>query len=150
MYKKFILPPPVIDLIFLGLAVFLNIYFPYKIIYPPYSFISGIIILIASGVLILLSIILFYKNRTAIFPGFSPSKIITKGPFRISRNPIYLGMVVMFVGLSFLFGSLAVFIVPILNFIILNFYVIPIEERICEEDLGAEYLRYKENVRRWI
>jgi protein-S-isoprenylcysteine O-methyltransferase Ste14 len=150
MYRKIIIPPPIIDLILLGLAIFLNNRFPFKFIFPPYNLVFGIFTMSIGGIFILLSVILFYMNRTTIIPGFSPSRIITKGTYRISRNPIYLGTVVMFVGLSFLLGTLVVFIVPILNYLILNFYVIPKEEIICEEVLGNEYLRYKEKTRRWI
>ncbi len=150
MYRKFIIPPPIIDLALLGLAIFLNSKFPYKFIIPPYNLILAIFTVSIGGIVIILSSIPFYMNKTTIVPGFSPSKIIKKGPYRISRNPIYLGTVILFLGLSFFLGNLVVFIVPILNFLIFNFYVIPKEEVICEEELGNEYLKYKAKTRRWI
>ncbi len=78
------------------------------------------------------------------------SALTTSGPFRISRNPMYLAMVIWLVGLSVLLGSLTAFLFPILLFLAANFLIIPPEERNMEQMFGEQYAKYRRHVRRWL
>lgn len=78
------------------------------------------------------------------------SVLVRTGPFRISRNPMYLAMLLWLIGLAVLLGSLTPFLFPILLFIIANFFVVPLEERQLEQTMGQPYLDYKSRVRRWL
>jgi protein-S-isoprenylcysteine O-methyltransferase Ste14 len=74
---------------------------------------------------------------------------VTSGPFRFSRNPMYLGMLSWLIGLAVLLGSLIVFLFPILFFLLANFLVIPLEERDMKRIFKERFIEYKRRVRRW-
>jgi protein-S-isoprenylcysteine O-methyltransferase Ste14 len=78
------------------------------------------------------------------------SQVVTSGPFKFSRNPMYLGMFLWLLGLAVLLGSLIVFLFPVLLFVLANFVAIPFEERDMQQKLGEPYLAYKRSVRRWL
>ena len=75
---------------------------------------------------------------------------MTSGPFRFTRNPMYLGMLIWLTGLAVLLGSLMAFLFPILLFLLANSLIIPLEERLMEETFGESFLDYKRRVRRWL
>jgi protein-S-isoprenylcysteine O-methyltransferase Ste14 len=76
--------------------------------------------------------------------------LVTSGPFQITRNPMYLGMLIWVVGLSVLLGSLTALLYPILIFGLVNFALIPPEEKNLERLFGAQYDDYRQRVRRWL
>jgi protein-S-isoprenylcysteine O-methyltransferase Ste14 len=76
--------------------------------------------------------------------------LITSGPFRFSRNPMYLGKLIWGLGLAVMFGSLIVFLFPILFFVFANSSIVPREERRLEQMMGEEYIQYRQRVRRWL
>jgi len=93
---------------------------------------------------------LFRERRTSFKLRGGTASLITEGPFGLSRNPIYLGIMAAFLGLAIFLGSLTAFIYPVLFFILFQFVFIPMEERRMEEAFGEEYLAYKRKVRRWL
>lgn len=78
------------------------------------------------------------------------SPLVSSGPFRISRNPMYLGMLLWLLGLAVLLGSLTPFLFPVLLFLIADFLMVPLEERRLEQTMGKPYLEYKTRVGRWL
>jgi protein-S-isoprenylcysteine O-methyltransferase Ste14 len=80
----------------------------------------------------------------------NPKVLVTEGAFRYSRNPMYLGGLVMRFGLAILLGSLVTFIFPAISFLLLQFLYIPNEEAQLKTIFGKEYLDYKKRVRKWI
>ncbi|MHA1673469.1 MAG: methyltransferase family protein [Promethearchaeota archaeon] len=132
------------------LLILLNFVFPiYKIILPPYSFI-GILILGIGLTIILWTVVTMKKSHTTIEFYDIPSSLVITGPFSISRNPMYIGGVILLISISVFLGSLISFIFPPLVFLILHFYYLPIEEEKMQNLFGNEYIQYKNNVRRWI
>ena len=91
----------------------------------------------------------FRKAGTSFSLEGDSSSLVTSGPFRYSRNPIYLGMLLWLLGLAILLGSLSAFALPVLVFLLANFILIPMEERSMREKFGEEYLDYQSRVRRW-
>jgi protein-S-isoprenylcysteine O-methyltransferase Ste14 len=77
-------------------------------------------------------------------------KIVTSGVFQRSRNPIYLGMLLLYTGIAILANSLCILVLVLPFAIILQKGVIEPEEAYLEGKFGDEYLRYKAKVRRWI
>ena len=142
--------PPTIFYLFLISSLILNFIFPIKrIIVYPYNYIG--IILILCGILIdVWAWALFRKKKTTLNPYKVPSKLETSNIFKISRNPMYLGMDLVLWGLSILLGSLITFIFPIIFVLIINKLFIALEEKNLEERFGRKYLDYKNKVRRWI
>jgi len=135
---------------FLLMSVLFHVIFPIiKIIHYPYSLIG--VVLVITGILIVYrSNLILLKNGTSIRPFEIPNVLINSGPFRYSRNPIYLGMTIVLFGLVVILGSLSPIIFPIMFLIIINISIIPHEENRLEKLFGDEYLEYKIKVRRWI
>ena len=78
------------------------------------------------------------------------STIVRTGPYRLSRNPIYLAFSLLQLGLSFWVNSLALLITLIPAVALMQLVVIPREERYLEARFTSEYLPYKSSVRRWL
>jgi protein-S-isoprenylcysteine O-methyltransferase Ste14 len=76
--------------------------------------------------------------------------IVTGGPFRFSRNPIYLSMILLQLGVGVWVKSVWFFVLAAISVALLTWGVIVREERYLERKFGAEYLSYKSRVRRWI
>lgn len=90
------------------------------------------------------------RNKTTVKPYERPSKLITAGPFRFSRNPIYLGLLLIILGVFIILGSLITIIFPIVFIILMDVLFIRKEEKMLEKRFGKKYLEYKQRVRRWI
>lgn len=94
---------------------------------------------------------LFRREDTEIQPTSETNrKLVVSGPYRLTRNPMYLGLVLVSLGIAFWVGSLPYFAVPILVFITTNFVHIPFEEAKMRRQFGADYDNYTRAVRRWI
>ncbi|MEO6110033.1 MAG: isoprenylcysteine carboxylmethyltransferase family protein [Candidatus Saccharimonadales bacterium] len=77
-------------------------------------------------------------------------QLITSKFFSVSRNPLYLAELTLIVGVATLVGSLAAFIGPVVYFLVLNFIVIPYEEKKLEVAFGKSYTQYRQSIRRWV
>jgi len=95
--------------------------------------------------------LLFRREGTQLNPTSETNKrLVVRGPFRITRNPMYLGLVVLTLGIAFLVGSLPMFAVPFVVFAIANLGHIPFEEAKMRRQFGAAFDDYINQVRRWI
>jgi protein-S-isoprenylcysteine O-methyltransferase Ste14 len=93
---------------------------------------------------------LFARHQTGLLPGQATNALIEAGPFRISRNPLYVGLLVLYLGLAFLapsFWGLVLF--PAAGLLVLWGAIRP-EERFLHERFGAQYDDYTRRVRRWL
>jgi protein-S-isoprenylcysteine O-methyltransferase Ste14 len=92
----------------------------------------------------------FKKAGTTVKPFEVSSTLVTSGTFRYSRNPMYLGMVMILTGVAFLLGTVSPFIIiPIFAITMHRTFIVP-EEKILDERFGNKWKQYKSNVRRWI
>lgn len=148
--KKGDLEPPTYFLICLVLIIGLHFILPImQIIHAPYRFIG--IIFIGIGLwLNLWADGLFKRGNTTVKPFRKSSVLILEGPFRFSRHPMYLGMVIALLGMAIILGSLVTFLPPIALFITMQMAFIRYEEKAMEETFGEEYLDYKNHVRCWL
>ena len=94
--------------------------------------------------------ILFTSRNTTLFVGQPSSELVCDGPFRLSRNPMYVGVVVFLVGLALWVGTWPFYMAAPVTFLFLNFFHIPREERMLRELFGERYLAYSQEVRRWL
>lgn len=90
------------------------------------------------------------KHATTIQTFGNPGFLITNGVYRHTRNPIYLGFVVILAGISFLLGSGTLLIFPPLFFILSDRWYIRVEEKKLTDTFGEEFENYKKAVRRWM
>jgi protein-S-isoprenylcysteine O-methyltransferase Ste14 len=89
-------------------------------------------------------------GRTAILPGGATRRVLDRGPFRFSRNPLYVGLIVLDVGLALLWPSVwALLFVPVGVALLFWGAVVP-EERYLSARFGVEYDAYRRRVRRWL
>lgn len=94
--------------------------------------------------------ILFTSRQTTLFVGRPSTQLVCDGPFRFSRNPMYVGVVVSLVGLALWVGTWPLYLTVPVTVLILNFVHIPREERLLREVFGEQYLTYRKEVRRWL
>ena len=94
--------------------------------------------------------ILFTSRNTTLFVGKPSLQLVCDGPFRFSRNPMYVGVVVFLIGLAVWIGSWPFYMAAPVAFLLLNFFHIPREERLLHESFGTRYLAYSREVRRWL
>jgi protein-S-isoprenylcysteine O-methyltransferase Ste14 len=109
-------------------------------------------ILIVAGVGIAVSAaLLFRRHGTEINPTSATNRVlVTFGPYRFSRNPMYLGLVLVTVGVAFWIGAWPMFLPPIAVFATANWVHIPFEETKMMRQFGAAFESYTSRVRRWI
>jgi protein-S-isoprenylcysteine O-methyltransferase Ste14 len=87
---------------------------------------------------------------TPVNPEKPVSRLVTGGPFRYTRNPGYLSMAMIYTGIASLANALwAILFLPVV-LVMIRHGVIEREERYLERRFGEEFIRYKEQVRRWI
>lgn len=143
------LPPRIFQLALLSIVA-IHFLIPVGFIYDsPIRFI-GLFPILAGCYLNVYTDRLIKKYETTIKPFEKPTSLIVGGPFRYSRNPIYLGMVLIVFGGSLLSGSVLSLIVPVAFALLIHFLYIINEEFLLEESFGEAYLNYKSNVRCWI
>ena len=106
---------------------------------------------IAAGLIIVVAgLITFVRHRTAILPHRAAARLVTTGPYRFTRNPMYAGMTAIYFGLALLTAiAWPILFLPIVLFA-LGRLVIRREERYLASEFGEEYERYRRPVRRWI
>ena len=149
MNKSGILPPKYFMASILLIPVF-------HFIIPLFTFIdfpvnlSGLVFLLIGGILNLLADKDFKKYKTTVKPFEDSDALITKGVFRITRNPMYLGMVLFLLGETILFGSASSLLIVIAFALIMHFVFILNEEKMLTKNFGEEFSEYSNTVRRWI
>ena len=94
--------------------------------------------------------ILFTSQNTTLFVGRPSSQLVCDGPFRFSRNPMYVGVMVFLVGLALWVGTGPFYLAAPVTFLVLNFFHIPREERMLHEMFSERYLAYSKKARRWL
>jgi protein-S-isoprenylcysteine O-methyltransferase Ste14 len=108
-------------------------------------------VLIVAGFALLVSFNrLFARSGTAVEPWKPTTAIVTSGPYRITRNPAYLGMALVYVGIALISDALWVLVPLPFVLAVIDRGVIAREERYLERKFGAEYLDYRTRVRRWV
>jgi protein-S-isoprenylcysteine O-methyltransferase Ste14 len=144
------LVPPVYFLVALLLMGFFHRAAPGAyIIQAPYSYAGIVLIALALG-LMLWAAFLFRRAGTNIRPFLPSTALVLSGPYRHTRNPMYLGMAGTLLGAGVLLGSITPFVViPAFMALITERFILG-EEAKLEAAFGRDYLDYKARVRRWL
>jgi protein-S-isoprenylcysteine O-methyltransferase Ste14 len=114
------------------------------------SLLLGLMLLIASVALIVISFKELQKNDTTYIPDGEPEQLVTTGPFSYSRNPIYLGMFGILVATAFLMQSMSALLIPVLFISIIQNTWIPHEETKLSEKFTDDWEAYSANTKRWL
>ncbi len=146
-------PPPALFLGSLLLGIFLEWAIPIGILSQlPASARYGIgAVLSAAGVAMMAwAMGLFHRAGTAIPPWEPTTALVTAGPYRFSRNPIYLSVVMLYVGIALLFAASWALVLLVPALVTLHYAVIRREEAYLDRRFGETYRQYRARVRRWI
>ncbi len=148
--KALKITPPVY--LFLSIAIMLLLHFllPKTRVLPfPWN-LFGIIPLVLGIFMNLVADRSFKKNKTTVKPLEESTALITDGVFRFSRHPMYLGFVLILLGITSLMGSLTPYIIVFGFAVFMHLVFIKFEEIKLEKTFGEAWLRYKRKVRQWI
>jgi protein-S-isoprenylcysteine O-methyltransferase Ste14 len=104
------------------------------------------------AITILLSVMYLHITHTPLTVKLEPvpTYLLTQGPYKFSRNPMYLSELLLWLGWSVIFGSILLLICSFILWVLMNYVAIPKEERALEERFGDLYREYKNKVSRWI
>jgi protein-S-isoprenylcysteine O-methyltransferase Ste14 len=148
-----ILPPPLIYLAALAAGLAGDRFLPLPAL-PGLAGGTGTILGIALGALGfalgLTAASGFFRAGTAIQPHHPSTALVTGGPYRVTRNPIYLGLTLAYLGCTAWFASLGALVLLPAVLLVMEFGVIRREERYLERRFGQPYRDYKARVRRWL
>ncbi len=139
--------PPILC-VFIGTVMY---FLPLIGQYPRYLFLISISILL-SGSIAIASVWQFYRHKANIDPQQldKTTTLVTSGIFRVSRNPMYLSLLLMLSGWALWLGNLLAWTGVAVFVFLMNRFQISQEEAYLEKQFGEDYRRYKSKVRRWI
>jgi len=145
-----LLVPPVYFLMALLLMAFFHQIAPAaQLIVAPYRY-AGIVLMALAIALILWAALLFRRAGTNIRPFLPATALVTSGPYRFTRNPMYLGMAGTLLGAAVLMGSITPFVViPAFMALISDRFILG-EEAQLQAAFARDYVEYKARVRRWL
>jgi protein-S-isoprenylcysteine O-methyltransferase Ste14 len=90
------------------------------------------------------------RNKTPFDPAKPTVAIVRQGPFQLSRNPMYLALLLLLAGVAVFTGSLWMCLAVPALWVVLDMTVVRPEEEYLERNFGGRYLEYKAKVRRWL
>lgn len=131
------------------LMALLHRLFPLYHIVESYSY-FGFVLVAASAILGVWAAALFAVSRTTLDPHGMPSSLVTTGPYRMSRNPMYLSLGLFLLGVGLLLGSVSALVVPFLFILLIDRNFIRAEEEKLKELFPREFARYAAKTRRWL
>ena len=144
--KKTVMPP---TYFYVLLLLTIPTYFVLRVIPSPFNF-TGVVFVAFGIVMNIWADAKFKEKQTTISPFGTPTSLVAEGPFRISRNPMYVGMASILLGAAIGIGSLVAFACPIIFVVIMQTKFLPMEEKSLGAAFANEYQSYKRKVRRWI
>ncbi len=144
------IPPPLLLLGAIGISLLLSKLSPLAPLVSSPTNLVGLV-LIAGGIgLFLWTTRLFKHHKTTLHPKGKPSSLITAGPYRFTRNPIYVGFLLISLGAAIFFANILALVGPIVFFFFINTFIIPFEEQMLGHTFGEKYHSYRTRTRRWI
>ena len=142
--------PPLLFAAPLAATLVLQKWLPLPLPGRPVTKTVGAVLTIAGLVLSGSGAATFRRNRTTVVPHHPVSKLVTEGPYRISRNPMYTGLTAAYVGAALWVGTWWPLTIAPLPVLATRRWVIAPEEEYLKRKFGAEYERYQSEVRRWL
>jgi protein-S-isoprenylcysteine O-methyltransferase Ste14 len=112
---------------------------------------AGLVLVVMGLAMYIWCLVFHYRTYDApVNAGFDPPHLVEAGPYRFSRNPMYVAGLFTWAGWVVFYGNLAVLIGLVFLWTMFTIRVIPYEEKQLEGLFGSEYLTYKKSVRRWL
>ena len=142
--------PPRIAQLFVLTAALLHLATPFSQLHVYSSQVLGAILGIGGFGVMIWGWWLFKRYDTAICPTAKTDFLVTFGVYRVSRNPMYLGLVSMLLAVAIFVGTFPFYLATTAYFLVINNAFCPYEESKLSEAFGDSYMSYKNKVRRWI
>jgi protein-S-isoprenylcysteine O-methyltransferase Ste14 len=111
--------------------------------------VAGFVLLPLGVLLAVWSLGIFRKHHTTTIPGQESRALVTWGPYRFSRNPMYVSLTLVYLGEAALLGQVWPLVPLIATLVYVNWTLVPFEEAWLEETFGKAYAEYRARVRRW-
>ena len=144
-------PPPAFYLAALAIGIALEyLLWPIPVLGAPSKYVIASILIIVSVLIMPPVLMRFRRAATSFDVRKAASTLITDGPYRFSRNPTYVSLTMLYLGVGILINDGWVLILVIPVFFVMDLWVIRREEHHLEATFGEQYLRYKGTVRRWL
>jgi protein-S-isoprenylcysteine O-methyltransferase Ste14 len=131
-----------------GMERVLPLHVPIEVL--PGGSVAGGVVFVIGAAIAGWGLLTFRKARTTTVPGKASSQLVTWGPYRFSRNPMYVGLTIAYIGEAGILQQVWPMVLLPLCVAYVNWVVIPLEEGKLREVFGEEYERYRARVRRWI
>jgi protein-S-isoprenylcysteine O-methyltransferase Ste14 len=144
------LHPPIIYAISILSGIGLNNHWPQDMPYDINGYAWGGILIALAIAIAAWSLLHFHKAGTDVRPDKPDSSLITSGPFRFTRNPLYIVLTLTQITAALWLDNLWILLLVIPSVVVITFYAIAREERYLERLFGQDYLDYKKRVRRWL
>ncbi|HPA21430.1 MAG TPA: isoprenylcysteine carboxylmethyltransferase family protein [Verrucomicrobiae bacterium] len=144
------LKPPIVGLVLLGIAAGMHIPWAPELGTPLRCPPCALALALVGTAILAWSLAFFARQRTSPMPGSQPNVLVVGGPYRFSRNPMYVAATALLLSVALAVGSLPFLIPPAGFFLVMHFLYIPHEERRMAERFGHAYADYRARVRRWI
>jgi protein-S-isoprenylcysteine O-methyltransferase Ste14 len=147
------IPPPLLYVAVLLLAYFLDGRWPLAELPSAWHAAArwlGLALVVAAFVHAFSAVALFVTSRTTIVPHHRSSTLVTRGAYRWTRNPMYVGLTLAYLGVAAILGSAWALPLLAIPLYVMNNHVIPMEERQLEAVFGDSYRAYQKHVRRWL
>ena len=146
-------PPPLLFILGFGGGVLVHKFFPMNVIpnrlAGPFDIIGQALFVLGLA-FVLWGLITFFRFRTAVFPNQPASQIVSAGPYRFSRNPMYLGFTLAYLGGILKINTLwPLLMLPVVLWLLIVLVIRP-EERYLTKAFAAVYTDYVKRVRRWL
>ena len=143
-------PPPLIYVVIFGLGLLLHQIAPLAVL-PALPARAAALVFLGVGVVLLVwSNVLFRREHTSLVPIKPSTALVVRGAYRLTRNPMYLGLLCVYIAAALWFGVLWALLLAPLVVLAVQRMVIAKEERYLEHKFGDSYRQYREQVRRWI
>ena len=143
-------PPPFIYLSFLIAGLLLSRVRPLAVVPASYATVLGIAFVVVAIAIMVSGFRELRRHETTIRPDQPSSTIVTSGPYRFTRNPLYVSLMTSYLGIGLWTNSLWVILLLVPLLVVMTRQVIAREEAYLERAFGDTYLSYKSEVRRWL
>jgi protein-S-isoprenylcysteine O-methyltransferase Ste14 len=144
------LVPPVLFLICLILMGLLRWLWPIRLLFPAPYHLLGVVPIVVGLVSGFSGMLQFRKAKTNLRPFVEADTLVTEGPFRYTRNPMYLGLALVLLGVWILMGVLSPFLGVLIFVVVADRFYIAFEEQMLQRKFGPAYEAYRVRTRRWI